>query len=826
MDSYKTGLEYGVEDNGYGNIFEKIRQNKPGFQTAVQRAKDEAKAQEIVIIDPTLNDDEIIDRLWDQYNSFTKPFRRRADWITLNYFGLTNQQIYDYLKHEIYEKTYTKVAMVSDGNCGGSDDPINISEGFNSDIQYVPISQRVDDIDQALYTIDNLDQKMEIGDQYMKDTGYILLIPSNIPNLDILEKYWDAYKTMVIRHQRMADWMTVELFGLTNEQIYISMKKKFLEKGQDFTNDDNDPNVKLYVSENKLIESYFDTVITKDDVTNRELAKGLMNYARRPDFCDKVASRRIITNQIDKFGDLTVNVPSNNWDYTDLPAYTPDELIDDGVYSGGIDPEGPMPNDDMITGKIIMAEDWFREYCTFFNLGVQSEEYRAINMHRIHELERLYNVPSHSRDKVWSETVHKWGWNPKAPFNEYTRSINDILMRSTLKEATNYYDFVDVSDPVLARTFSESNRAMISNGDHRPIYIILFAGDSLFSSAIKKITSSDYSHAMLSLDSSFKRCYSYGMEGAKSALGGFIIEDLTKKPKDAICKIYATIISNEAYDTIKKNIEWFIQMQKRTRYSFANIISYLFRVPIQRDTNMICSQFVDRMIKLSHIDFTKKASSLLSPADIDKAARKNRKIFTIYKGLAYRVNQFVIDRRVDDIFTKGKFLESAEMYPYKGLIATDETAKYIYTKLLAPIDEIKELPIRINKNGDVLINSFKKVDYEAEFAKSHKLLVEYDRENNIEGMKSELAKLWYYLLKIEEKLYGMKSISPSQRSALFKVRAKIIGDFKKYMNVVLRSEEGFDFGKYYEQSPYSDETYRVSGSTIHGLLKMVKTIIR
>lgn len=824
MDSSKTGLEYSIEDNGYGNLFNAIRKNSASTLKAVQKAKEEARAQDLIIIDPTLNDDEVIDKEWDRYNSCTKPFRRKADWITLNYFGLINQQIYDYLKHMMYERMYTVSAGVSDGNCGTSEDPINISEGFSSDIQYVPDSQQVEDIDQAICSIEDVDRKMEIGDQYMKDTGYILLIPANIPNLDILEKYWDSYKTMVIRHQRMADWKTVELFGLTNEQIYIGLKKKFLMAGQDFINDDNDPNVKLYVSENKLIESYFDTVITKDDVTNKELATGLMNCARRPDFCDKISSRRIITNQIDKFGDLTVNVPSTNWDYTDLPAYTPDELIDDGVYSGGIDPEGPIPNDDMITGKIIMAEDWFREYCAFFNLGVQSEEYRKMNMHRIHELERLYNVAPHDRDQAWNESVRKWGWNPKSPFNEYTRSVVDVLMRSTLREHTNHYDFVDVSDAVANGTLTESD-GIVKDGGHKPIYIVLFSGKNLFSKAIKRVTKSEYSHAMLSLDSSFKRCYSYGMEGATSSLGGFIIEDLTKKPKDAMCKIYATIISSDAYDTIKKNCEWFVQMQKKTRYAFEGIVSYLFRIPIQQDTNMICSQFVDRMIKLGHIDFTKKASSLLSPADIDRAARKNRKIYTIYKGLAHKVNQFVIDRKVDDIFTKGKFLESFDMCSYRSFIVTDEMGKLIYNKLLAPIDEIKELPIRINKNGDVLVSSFKKVDYEAEFAKSHKLLMEYDRENNIEGMKAELAKLWSYLLQIEEKLYGMKSVSPSQRSALFKARAKIIGDFKKYMNVVLRNEEGFDFGQYYEQSPYSNETYRVSGSTIHGLLKAVKTII-
>ena len=90
----------------------------------------------------------------------------------------------------------------------------------------------------------------------------------------------------------------------------------------------------------------------------------------------------------------------------------------------------------------------------------------------------------------------------------------------------------------------------------------------------------------------------------------------------------------------------------------------------------------------------------------------------------------------------------------------------------------------------------------------------------------ELAHLWSFLIQIEEKIYGTKNLSSSQRSTLFKARAKIIGDFKKYINVVLKYDPHFDFGTYYENSPYSNDTYRVSGQTISGILKLVKTIMQ
>lgn len=815
-ENSSTNRKISANDTGYGSIFDTIKANGDKELDIVKKAISVAKDQGLFIINPHIKSEIALDNAWYEYNSYTKPFRRKADWITLQYFNLTNQQIYDYIKRDLYEKESTDSASITDGNCGSPEDPLNFSESY-----YVPDSQRVDDIDQALSTIDNIDSKMEIGDQYMKDTGYVLLIPANIPDLDTLERYWDAYKTMVIRHQRMVDWMTVELFGLTNEQIYIGLKKKFLERGQDYKNDDNDPNIRFYVSESKLIENYLSTTIKKKDISNKELAQSLYNMSRVPDFYEKTVNKKIIAGALDMFGDVNSNVPSNSWEYSDLPAYTPDEMIDMGIYDGGMNPETPIqPNDDMIISKVV-AEEWFREYVSFVATGVCTDRYREINLERVRSLESLYSKKDSIPKTVWESYVRNLGWNPNVQFTPSRRVVNDILMRGVFREEYNQkYDIVDISDTISDTSIDRIREMDFSNTPFKPIYIILFTGKSNFSKAIKWWTNSKFSHAMISLDSSFKRCFSYGVERAQGRLGGFIIENLFEKPKDSMCKIYAAFVSSSAYDTIKKNIDWFIENQKKTVYGFRNILTFLFQIPRQHDMNMICSQFVDRMIKLGNIDFTKKASSLLSPEDINRAARRNRKIFTIFNNITGKLNTRVIDRKMEQIYSKGKILESVDFCMYQINESDD-----IYRRLLTPIDEIRELPIRFTSNGDILVDAPKRVDYEAEYAKSHKLLMEYDKGNNIDGMKSELAHMWHYLLEIEEKLYGVKRTEPAERSALLKVRARIIGDFKKYMKVVLRSDPHFDFSKYYEESPYSKDTYKISKSTINGLLKAVKIIL-
>ena len=110
----------------------------------------------------------------------------------------------------------------------------------------------------------------------------------------------------------------------------------------------------------------------------------------------------------------------------------------------------------------------------------------------------------------------------------------------------------------------------------------------------------------------------------------------------------------------------------------------------------------------------------------------------------------------------------------RSIMNREKTYKWEFSKMPENtpggivVHEIKDIPVQINHNGDFLIRNLKPTDYDAEFAKSHKLLMEYDKQNNTEAMKVELAKLWANMMEIEEKLYGGKSISSFKRKCFFK----------------------------------------------------------
>lgn len=135
--------------------------------------------------------------------------------------------------------------------------------------------------------------------------------------------------------------------------------------------------------------------------------------------------------------------------------------------------------------------------------------------------------------------------------------------------------------------------------------------------------------------------------------------------------------------------------------------------------------------------------------------------------------------------------------------------------------EAKEFPIQFNKNGDLILR-LKSVDYEEEYQKAHKLLKEYDSRNNIDGMKYELARLWYINNNLEAKIYALKK---DNRSKEVRLRSRVLSDFNKYLSRVLKEDRSFNFTEYFERSPYSDKAVKIHSSTLDYTVQYIKKLL-
>ena len=136
--------------------------------------------------------------------------------------------------------------------------------------------------------------------------------------------------------------------------------------------------------------------------------------------------------------------------------------------------------------------------------------------------------------------------------------------------------------------------------------------------------------------------------------------------------------------------------------------------------------------------------------------------------------------------------------------------------------EERELPIRFNDDGDLLIERRNKLDFEEEYAKCHSVIKVYEKADNLDGIKYELCKLWFLNCLIQQKLHS--KISESEKKVLNKARAKIMNDFTTYNKLVSKNGD-FNFSEYYKESSYSD-IIKIDNSTIKHTTKIGKGIIK
>ena len=126
--------------------------------------------------------------------------------------------------------------------------------------------------------------------------------------------------------------------------------------------------------------------------------------------------------------------------------------------------------------------------------------------------------------------------------------------------------------------------------------------------AIAKVTNSDFSHAAICLDNNFNKLYSFNLSNGHNK-GGFSIEDIEKYPKDNRLAVFSFFISDKDHKKISERVKMLADNVSNTTYSVINILSLPFKnINFNFNTSMICSQFVDSLLKMANVDITNKNS--------------------------------------------------------------------------------------------------------------------------------------------------------------------------------------------------------------------------
>ncbi len=326
--------------------------------------------------------------------------------------------------------------------------------------------------------------------------------------------------------------------------------------------------------------------------------------------------------------------------------------------------------------------------------------------------------------------------------------------------------------------------------DKNPVYIIMVYTGSAFGKLIKRYTHGVYTHAAIAIDGTLDKLYSFNLANNYSKRGGFSIESLEgyiRDNKDGIMCVYTVFITDEQKRKLKKQLDYFTYNVDKTKYSIFNVFTMIVNKPVELANDMICSQFVDRMLKMIDMDITGKASALVTPNDLYKTT--STKVFKVFEG------------RVDE-YDKRK---------------ADRTVKKLSKSAITE----KHSPVQFDKEGNLLILKDIK-DIETEYNKSHKLLMSYDKTGNYDAMKPELCKLWYMNNKLEYIIFKTKKRNKEYED----MRARVLNDFNKYLKIVNSNDPAYVFSSDYDNSRYGDSSFKISRHTLKYGIEYGKSLLR
>ena len=631
-----------------------IIDNSRAIEKAIQWSTD---ANRVLII-PTGDLDDIEDQ-WNKFNQMPKKSRRISDWKSLELFGCTNQDTYENCR---------SAALANDI------DAIDI-DSFEDDDHGIPLSESAVDLYYAdtyyhpevvNYTPEDVDKAREWADE----ANRAIIIPTR--TLEELEGLWDAYNTMIKKHRRESDWMSLELFGLTNLKHYEHLKSEFLKQ------DIPVPDSYGYVVESAdaFLKRYLESVKSTAITAGRVMLESVRKYKN---MYEETITNNVLSDILDKCDSELICNTSDGICCGDMPYYDPDTMIDMGVFSSN--PEDnyfDAISDNILLDDRMSVHEWFELY-KYANQGFYTEfhNYSGIWANKVRrlmfELARLKESGNEKAIKARKQAILELGWNPDVEFSNKNRAIVTESARDRINSLSAPTKVIDLTKHYSNVPISSIKEAVQAGGNLRPVYVVLVEGKSYMSSAIRLATKDIYSHAAISLTTDLKEMYSYGINiNSTSDRAGFRKESIDDLPPGGRIRLYAFFVSNEVYKKIEGFIGTFKNNAEKTSYSYMNLITYLFNIPYNKDWSLICSQFVDKCLKAGGINIIKKDSSVVSPHDLNVALKEERRIYTLYEGSATKYDALKIDALVSALITKAKPIkESKVTYIDEGRYISD-----------------------------------------------------------------------------------------------------------------------------------------------------------
>jgi hypothetical protein len=256
------------------------------------------------------------------------------------------------------------------------------------------------------------------------------------------------------------------------------------------------------------------------------------------------------------------------------------------------------------------------------------------------------------------ERIINLGWNPVVEFNEENVSYaRQRQIRWLEKYAPKIIDIRGISERLeveeIVTEASKSMKELYSAKNLYPIYIVTSYSNTPFGKVERLIKKVKYSHAGLAVDSNLKEIFTFSFGKGYTGFTTDSISTYYNYSKDAIVDVTCMFVDKETRDQIYSTLNDLNKNRSKTRYGFGNIINILLNrakhLAYPENLSMVCSQFVDTILKLVGIDITHKPSNLVIPEDFYKV-ENNPKIYKVYEGKAIEYNEKKIEKDIKFLF--------------------------------------------------------------------------------------------------------------------------------------------------------------------------------
>lgn len=178
-----------------------------------------------------------------------------------------------------------------------------------------------------------------------------------------------------------------------------------------------------------------------------------------------------------------------------------------------------------------------------------------------------------------------------------------------------------------------------------------------------------------------------------------------------------------------------------------------------------------------------------------------------------------------------KFTNNKEMtvmeYSYKWRWYHKIAKKERFYESVSIFNEMKKFPVEFDKEGNLIIYkcSTGNIDFDEEIDNSVTLLETYRNTNNEEGMKYELAKMWYIIAELEKRM-KKRNVPVDEYNKLVRQRSIAMNVFKTNFKHMSSLDKNFNFAAYYNSTPFSDNGVKITNSTLRYGLAAMKRIVR